>query len=92
MMIPKLTNYKDEKTAFEDGAVYVIYYKELFHNGTWRNHLLLRHAFSLDQAYRNFVEECQAKGIDFQVYRIFQAYEMRRFIYEDPDRPVSGHA
>lgn len=79
----QITGHRDEKCSFDDGALYVVYYRELFDNGTYRNHLVMRHAFTLDQAERNFIEECEQKGMDVQIYRIFQAYENRRYFYEE---------
>lgn len=79
----QIIGHRDEKCAFDDGALYVVYYRELFENGTYRNHLVMRHAFTLDQAERNFIEECDQKDMDVQIYRIFQAYENRRYFYEE---------
>lgn len=77
------TSKRDDKVAYEDGALYVIYFKETFGNGRYRNRLVLRHAFTIDQAEHDFEEECKAKGIDYRLYRIFQAYESRRYEYHD---------
>lgn len=78
----KKVTWKDEKCAFDDGALYIILYKEIFANGTYKIHHAHRHAFSIEQAYNNFLEECKYKGIDFELFRIFQAYESRKYFYQ----------
>lgn len=72
----------NDRVAFDDGALYVIYYRENLAQGKWKNKLVLRHAFSMDSAERNFKEECEETGTDYVLYRIMQACEMRRYIYE----------
>lgn len=82
-MLQKIIGHRDDKCSFDDGALYVIYFKEMFANGRYKNRLLMRHAFSIEQAERNFEEECNTKGLDVVLYRIFQAYESRRYLYEE---------
>lgn len=80
-MKEKTMRYIDEKVAFDDGALYIISFKELFDNGTYRVRTVKRHAFNINHAFDNFVIECKTKGVNFEFVRICQAYESRRFFY-----------
>ena len=78
----KLT-FVDEKCAFDDGAMYLVTFKEFFGNGKYRIRTIKRHAFNLNQAFDNFIIEIDNKGLECQVIRICQAYESRRYFYND---------
>lgn len=78
----QLIGAHDDRVAYDDGFLYVIYFKEEQGQGKWKNRLVIRHAMSMDEAQGNFEAEMRSDNIDYSIYRIMRCAEMRRFLYE----------